>query len=136
MLFDLRGSGRRRTVKIVYVALAFLMGGGLVLFGIGGSVSGGLIDAITERSGSGDDGSQRLRTRERQLETRVRVDRTDAKAYAELARVRVQLASRGENYDPAKGTYTRSGAAELRQAGAAWQRHLALAKAKADDRVA
>ena len=30
MLFDLRGSGRRRVVKIVYITLAFLMGGGLV----------------------------------------------------------------------------------------------------------
>ncbi len=47
MLFDLRGSGRRRTVKIVYITLAFLMGGGLVLFGIGGDVSGGLFDAFT-----------------------------------------------------------------------------------------
>ena len=36
MLFDLRGRGRRRTVKVVYITLAFLMGGGLVLFGIGG----------------------------------------------------------------------------------------------------
>ena len=34
MLFDLRGRGRRRTVKIVYITLALLMGGGLVLFGI------------------------------------------------------------------------------------------------------
>ena len=50
MLFDLRGPGRRRTIKVVYVTLAFLMGGGLVLFGIGGGgVSGGLVDAITER---------------------------------------------------------------------------------------
>jgi len=55
MLFDLRGAGRRRTVKVVYITLAFLMGGGLVLFVIGGDVSGGLVDAITER-GTGDDG--------------------------------------------------------------------------------
>ena len=61
MLFDLRGAGRRRVVKVVYVTLAFLMGGGLVLFGIGGDVSGGLVDAITERSGSGDDGDEALR---------------------------------------------------------------------------
>src|SRR5919112_6271195 len=100
MLFDLRGGGRRRTVQVVYITLAFLMGGGLVLFGIGGSVSGGLIDAITERSGSGDDGSNRLRTRERQLEARVRQDRQDGNAWGQLARVRVQLATRGENYDP------------------------------------
>ena len=31
MLFDLRGSGRRTTVKAVYLTLALLMGGGLVL---------------------------------------------------------------------------------------------------------
>ena len=38
MLFDLRGRGRRRTVKVIYLTLAILMGGGLVLFGIGGDV--------------------------------------------------------------------------------------------------
>ena len=46
MLFDLRGRGRRRTVQTIYLTLAVLMGGGLVLFGIGGSVSGGLFDAV------------------------------------------------------------------------------------------
>ena len=40
MLFDLRGRGRRRTVQVIYLGLAILMGGGLVLFGIGGSTSG------------------------------------------------------------------------------------------------
>ena len=34
MLFDLRASGRRRVVKVVYVFLAVLIGGGLVLFGV------------------------------------------------------------------------------------------------------
>ena len=32
MLFDLRGRGRRRTVQAVYLSLALLLGGGLVLF--------------------------------------------------------------------------------------------------------
>ena len=50
MLFDLRGAGRRTTIKIVYLSLAILMGGGLVLFGIGGDVSGGLFDAFSERN--------------------------------------------------------------------------------------
>src|SRR4051794_41954297 len=53
MLFDLRGGGRRRTVQIVYIALAVIMGAGLVLFGIGGAVSGGLVDAITNGGGGG-----------------------------------------------------------------------------------
>ena len=61
MLFDLRGSGRRRTVKIVYITLAFLMGGGLILFGIGGggALPGGLVDAI-QQGGSGDSGNDRF----------------------------------------------------------------------------
>ena len=50
MLFDLRGR-RRRAVQAIYLMLALLMGGGLVLFGIGGDVSGGLLDAF--RSGGG-----------------------------------------------------------------------------------
>ena len=66
MLFDLRGSGRRRVVKVVYITLAFLMGGGLVLFGIGGggALSGGLVDAITNSNGGGGDGTDRLQKNE------------------------------------------------------------------------
>lgn len=56
MLFDLRGKGRRRTVKVVYGGLALLLGLGLVAFGIGGATSGGLVDAFTG-SGSGSDTS-------------------------------------------------------------------------------
>ena len=63
MLFDLRGSGRRTTVKVVYLTLAVLMGGGLVLFGIGGDVSGGLVDAITDNGGSTAVGDDRFRDR-------------------------------------------------------------------------
>ena len=51
MLFDLRGRGRRRTVQAIYLTLAVLMGSGLVLFGIGGSVSGGLLDAFNGNGG-------------------------------------------------------------------------------------
>ena len=51
MLFDLRGRGRRRTVQVIYLSLALLLGGGLVLFGIGGDVQGGLFDAFSSDSG-------------------------------------------------------------------------------------
>src|SRR5918997_6479464 len=98
MLFDLRGAGRRRTVKVVYITLAFLMGGGLVLFGIGGDVSGGLVDAITER-GSGDDGSDRFRDQEKAALARTKANPQDAPAWAAFARARFQLAGLGENFD-------------------------------------
>ena len=40
-------------VKVIYLSLAVLMGGGLVLFGIGGDVSGGLLDAFSGGGGGG-----------------------------------------------------------------------------------
>ena len=56
MLFDLQGK-RRRVVQATYLTLAVLMGGGLVLFGVGSDVSGGVFDIF-----SGDDsGGQRQR---------------------------------------------------------------------------
>jgi hypothetical protein len=135
MLFDLRGSGRRRTVKIVYVTLAVLMGGGLVLFGIGGSVSGGLVDAITENSGGGDTGTERLEEIERAAARRARANATDAAAWAALARARFNLASAGDNLDQQTGAYSAEGRRLLRSAGDAWDRHVELAETP-DDRVA
>ena len=53
MLFDLRGRGRRRTVRVIYMGLALLMGVGLVGFGIGGGFgSGGLFNAASQNEGS------------------------------------------------------------------------------------
>jgi hypothetical protein len=138
MLFDLRGSGRRRTVKIVYIALAFLMGGGLVLFGIGGGggISGGLVDAITGTTGGGDTGGARFRKQEAAALAKTRVNPKDAPAWAALARARFQLAGAGANFDASKGTFTSKGVAELQSAGDAWERYLALNPKNPDDRVA
>jgi len=64
MLFDLRGR-RRRAVQATYLTLAVLMGGGLVLFGIGGNTSGGLFDAFKGgNSGGGNDALQKRIDRE------------------------------------------------------------------------
>src|SRR5215213_843876 len=98
MLFDLRGAGRRRTVKVVYITLAFLMGGGLVLFGIGGDVSGGLVDAITERGGGGDNSSDRFRKLKKTAVAKTRANPQDAPAWAALPRARFQLAGQSENF--------------------------------------
>jgi hypothetical protein len=136
MLFDLRGAGRRRTVKVVYITLAFLMGGGLVLFGIGGDVSGGLVDAITERGGGGDDGSGRFSKQEKAALKRTQANAQDAAGWAALARARFQIAGIGENFDPKKATFTKSGRAKLVGAEEAWDRYLALDPPKPDDRVA
>jgi hypothetical protein len=137
MLFDLRGRGRRRTVKLVYITLALLMGGGLVLFGIGGggAMQGGLVDAITGSSG-GDTGNERFDQRERDAAAATRRNPQDAAAWAALARARVQSAGIGDNFDPNTATYTDSGKAKLSQASDAWEKYLALEPKKPDDRVA
>src|SRR5215213_5991074 len=70
MLFDLRGR-RRRAVQATYLMLAVLMGGGLVLFGIGGDVSGGLIDAFKGGGGGGSNGDSALRDQVERQEERL-----------------------------------------------------------------
>jgi len=135
MLFDLRGRGRRRTVQVIYLSLAILMGGGLVLFGIGGATSGGLIDAIQGNSSS-TSGTDAFQKRVDALEKRTQANPQDKAAWAQLAGLRFQLAGSGANYDQTTGAYTAKGKAILRQAAAAWQRHLSLAGEKPDTTVA
>ena len=135
MLFDLRGRGRRRTVQAIYLSLAILMGGGLVLFGIGGATSGGLIDAIQGKSGNSS-GNDTFQKRVDALQKQTQTNPSNARAWAQLAGLRFQLAGSGANYDQATQVYTDKGKAELRQASAAWQRHLALAGDKPDTTVA
>jgi hypothetical protein len=134
MLFDLRGRGRRRTVQAIYLSLAILMGGGLVFFGIGGNTSGGLLDAF-KGSNQSQDTSELFKKRLDSAEKRVQVSPQDAKAWAELTRVRYQIAGTGNGYDQSTGAFTDKGKNELRSAEQAWDRYLTLAK-KPDDTVA
>ena len=136
MLFDLRGAGRRTTIKIVYLSLAILMGGGLVLFGIGGDVSGGLVDALREDNGTLSSGDDRFRDRATEAQRAADANPQDPAARAALARARYQLASAGDFIDRSTGTYTPEGKAQLQAAAAAWEKHLTLAKNKPDDGVA
>jgi len=135
MLFDLRGGGRRRTIKVIYVLLAVLMGGGLVLFGIGGEVQGGLFDAFSEEQGTGAAGGQledELQRAEQATQARPR----DPEAWANLVRLRVQVAGLGENFDPNTAQFTESGRGLLDQAAQAWERYRALDPDPVDPQVA
>ncbi len=130
MLFDLRGRGRRRTVQAVYLGLAILLGGGLVLFGIGsGNLGGGLLDAVglgSGKSGGTQGGSQILVRQEKAAARRVVANPRDAAAWAQLTRVRYTVAGQGDNYNQATGTFTAKGRAQLVRAAQAWERYLAL----------
>ncbi len=116
MLFDLRGRGRRRTIQVIYLTLAILMGGGLVLFGIGGATSGGLVDAISGGGGGGGDNVFEERVDDAQK--KVDLNARDAAAWAALSQARFQFAQAQETEADVR--------AQLTLADRAWQRYLGL----------
>ena len=126
MLFDLRGRGRRRTIQVIYLGLAVLMGGGLVLFGVGtGGGGGGLLNAFNPSGGSSAAKayvSQQTKTAEKQ----TKLDPSSAQAWASLTQARYDDASQG--FDQTTESYTAAGKADLAAAGRAWQRYLTLDK--------
>lgn len=123
MLFDLRGRGRRRTVQAIYLSLAILMGGGLVLFGIGSTQSGGLFDALSGSSG-GQSATEGIDKRIAVAIAATKARPQDPEPWAQLAALRFQRA--GIDEISADGRYTADGLRRLRLASAAWERHLAL----------
>lgn len=129
MLFDLRGRGRRRTVQIIYLGLALLMGGGLVLFGVGGATSGGLFDAFSSKSNSPSSTSYTKQID--RLQKRVTVNPKDAPAWAQLASLRLAEGGSRGGFDGKS-----DGVKEFQQSSAAWERYIALNPPKANLDVA
>jgi hypothetical protein len=122
MLFDLRGK-RRRTVQETYLTLAVLMGGGLVLFGIGGDVQGGLFDAFSERGG-GDSGNEVIENRIDRTEKRLQRNPKDEEALGQLVKDYYGLASAQSRGD----TFGKDSRDDLARAGSVWQRYQRTAK--------
>src|SRR5207253_2771646 len=101
MLFDLRSRGRRRTVQAVYLGLAILMGGGLVLFGVGaGNGLGGLLNAFTGK-GSSNNQSAVVSQAEKNAIKATQTNPTSAAAWANLIQARwSQARSSSADIDP------------------------------------
>lgn len=91
MLFDLQGR-RKTAIKAIYLGLAILMAGGLVLFGIGSNVSGGLSDVLTGGSGDGQYEDAVNKSAER-----VAANPKDVEAWEDLIADRYSLAGLGWN---------------------------------------
>jgi hypothetical protein len=132
MLFDLRGR-RRRAVQGTYLLLALLMGGGLVLFGIGGDVSGGLFDAFSGGSGGGS-GNGLTEKRIERNEKRLAARPADTAALKALVRDEYQLAT-AQTSSSSVG-FPKSARDELQKAGGYWQRYLAAEKGRPDPSLA
>jgi hypothetical protein len=124
MLFDLRARGRRRTIQVIYLFLALLMGGGLIFFGIGGNTSGGLFDAFKDGGNTSNDSA--LTKKVDSAEKRVQANRTNPALWAALTRAQYQVAGLGENYDQNTGTFTPKGKAALRNVERSWDQYMAL----------
>jgi hypothetical protein len=130
MLFDLQGK-RRRVVQATYLMLAVLMGGGLVLFGIGGDVSGGLFDAFSDRSGgsnASDVVEERVDRNEKRIEEKPRAEA----ARKELVRDYYQLAvaqTSGSSFPP-------EAQEDLRQAAVHWDAYLEIEQDNPDPSLA
>ena len=118
MLFDLRGR-RRRAVQATYLMLALLMGGGLVLFGIGGDVSGGLVDAF--RGGGGPSGDTARQEAIDKQEDRLQTRPNDERVLQTLVRDYYVLAT-SKREDSSTG-FPPDAKDDLRKAAAYWNRY-------------
>ena len=123
MLFDLRGR-RRRAVQGTYLMLALLMGGGLVLFGIGGSVSGGLLDAF--KGGGGPSADSAFKDQINKREERLQQNPQNQVILANLVRDYYSLAS-SQRPEGSVG-FPADAKDDLRKAGSYWQRYSKLAE--------
>lgn len=130
MLFDLRGRGRRRVVQVIYLSLAILMGGGLVLFGIGGNTSGGLFDAFSSDSDNGTVNT----TYTKQIENVQKTIDTNPKNAAAWARMASLRLAEGGSRGGFEGN--KDGLEEFEQASTAWERYVALKPLKTNLSVA
>jgi hypothetical protein len=119
MLFDLRGK-RRRTVQATYLTLAILMGAGLVLFGIGSDVSGGLGDLFRGGDG-GNGGNEAVEKRIDAAEKTLKRDPRNVPALTTLIRSHYQLAT--ADADPQTSEFTDKARDDLQASVDAWARY-------------
>ncbi|MFZ0040109.1 MAG: hypothetical protein WAK93_02285 [Solirubrobacteraceae bacterium] len=129
MLFDLRSRGRRRTVQAIYLFLAILLGGGLILFGVGtGSGGGGLFGAFLG-NGSGNSQSSVVSSQVKTAQRQTQQNPSSAAAWSALLSAQVQSArdaSPGSASSPP--TWSAAGLKDLAAAAQAWERYLSLTK--------
>jgi hypothetical protein len=133
MLFDLRGK-RKRFIQVIYATLAVLMGGGLIFFGIGSDVQGGLFDAFSDSSGGV---TTSFADEADEIEEKLRRDPRNEQLLAQLIRARYSAGNSGIVVDE---TGQQSVSEEARQqfelATDAWDRYLKVAGKDPDPNVA
>lgn len=124
MLFDLRGRGRRRTVRVVYLGLALLFLLGFVGFGVGvGGSGGGIFNALTENGGSS---SASFAGQVATAQKRTKLHPSEPAAWAALAEAQLHQASEAEYFSQSTEQYTAKGKELLAKVGHSWTTYLGL----------
>jgi hypothetical protein len=122
MLFDLRGRGRRRAVKVIYIGLALLFLLGFVGFGVGGGFGGtGILSALSkEENGGSSSFSSQIKKYRKLTEKQP----SDASAWEGLAKA--LLHEVGAQEDVTANGLNAKGRELYKQASQAWASYIAL----------
>jgi hypothetical protein len=120
MLFDLKGK-RRRAVQGTYLTLAILMGAGLVLFGIGSSVNGGLGDLFKGGGGS-NQANETIQKRIDAADKTLKTQPNNVPALAAKTRAEYQLAT--ASADAQTSEFTKDSQAPLQATVTTWERYV------------
>lgn len=131
MLFDLRGRGRRRAVRVIYVGLAILMGSGLVLFGVGSFGGGGVLSNLSGSEGSNSASFSNQIKKYRKI---TQQQPGNLSAWEHLTENLLHEAG-GEAYVTSTGV-TSKGKELFSQASQAWTSYLALNPPKPSSKLA
>jgi hypothetical protein len=133
MLFDLRGRGRRRTVRAIYIGLALLMGVGLIGFGIGGGLGGGgLLTAASNNEGANSASFSSQIKKYRKL---TQQQPSNLSAWENLTKALLHEAG-GEAYVNSAGVVTSKGKELFNQASQSWGSYVALNPPKPNPELA
>ena len=134
MLFDLRGRGRRRTVRVIYGGLALLIGAGLVFFGVGaGFGGGGLLSNLTGKEGSGGT------TFSAEIDKYTKLTQkqpNNTVAWEKLVLAQLHQAGNGEEYVSRASGLTGKGRELYAQIAQSWNSYIALNPSKPNPVVA
>ena len=132
MLFDLRGRGRRRTVQVIYLGLALLIGAGLVFFGVGAGVGGGgLLNSLNGNEGSG---SASFSSQIKKYKKLAQQQPSSVYAWEQLTLAQLHEAG-GEAY-VSGNKLTSKGKELFTQIAQSWNRYIALNPPKPNTEIA
>ena len=125
MLFDLRSRGRRRTVQVLYIFLALLIGSGLILFGVGtGGSGGGLFGAFTG-NGSSNASNSAVTNATKKAVAETQQHPQSAAAWANLVNARFAAAN-SLGYNSNTNVYTAAGKQQLALVAQAYAKYAKL----------